>query len=1017
VTTPIIGQQPAADNAATPGLLPVAAPALPNGGIILSVGVGKQFATLGAAVAASHDGDTILVDAGNYVNDFATITTRITIIGVGGMASFSATLPPPNLKGIVTVDNDVTIENCSFSGCAIPDADGGNGAGLRYEGGKTILLNDAFSGNQNGLLGSAVIPQLSVNTISIDHCLFSGNGSGSGFTHNLYVGSVDGLTVTNSIFQGALVGHELKSRAFSNTIEGNLFIDGPTGTASYDIDLPDGGTDTIVGNTIEKGPLSQNNAMIHFGGEGIPYSGSSLTITGNSFINDKGPATVAVLNQTTTTIAISNNVFSQIPAAQIVSGPAMGSGNVDQSGNALPDISLVDGLPPGTVIFADAVPHSIVLTNTVTSVQGGAGLLTVSALAGHVTAIGGSGGMTLTEQPGSGGNLIVTQAASVNTITVSGQDRIDSEGADRIIAGPGNITGQVGGSAVIDDGSGNDAWTVNGIVSMTGHGGNPAITVGSQGSLKLTGALGILTLNNNGGSAAINITQGRLPVSLSVAGGSSTVAISAAQVSLATAAGTQGTTLRLGFGTVQVTSLGPDMIWVGSGMTTIIVSGAAQIRAGTGPLSVYGRNNVSGATLYGCGGSYLLSGDTGNITYYGGAKASVVQSVLSNDTLIGGTGKLTISGGSRERIVGGAGGITYSASDGGGANTISTMAGTVNRLTLAGANVITSGGQDTIYCGWGNQVISVYGNAILYGSTGNSRLSFFGRDSLIGQGQDTCSVMSGAVLAVQAGRLATINESGGVVNFSIAAGIFAMRATVSGGYAVISGGTNTAASIATSGGTTTQITLASGPATITSYGADIISSGSGTSVITLAAANTRITAGAGNVTIHNRDTKTGDPQTIRGATGTLSYDQGAGALSFVGGAGMATIDGGWGSLSIVGGAGNLAITNGSGGLRFVGGSGGATIALTPGGGDVTFGAGTTSVQVAGYGAADIFRFILGHGGGTDVISGFRAGTDRIAMQGVAVASTQTTGGSTDIVLTDLTHLRLLGVTDSSHVFG
>ncbi len=52
----------------------------------LTVGPGQQFGTVAAAVNASHDGDTIDVMAGLYVNDFAEIRTRIVLQAVGGMA-------------------------------------------------------------------------------------------------------------------------------------------------------------------------------------------------------------------------------------------------------------------------------------------------------------------------------------------------------------------------------------------------------------------------------------------------------------------------------------------------------------------------------------------------------------------------------------------------------------------------------------------------------------------------------------------------------------------------------------------------------------------------------------------------------------------------------------------------------------------------------------------------------------------------------------------------------------------
>ena len=154
-----------------PGLLPVMPISIIPGPLVLTVGVGEMYATLGAAVAAATNGSTILVDAGTYTNDFADVQTKITIEGVGGMANFVATVPPPNEKGILTVDNDVTVKNCSFSGCSISDSEGGNGAGIRYEGGQMVLENDAFTNNQNGVMGAPSILGLT-NTITIDHCFF-----------------------------------------------------------------------------------------------------------------------------------------------------------------------------------------------------------------------------------------------------------------------------------------------------------------------------------------------------------------------------------------------------------------------------------------------------------------------------------------------------------------------------------------------------------------------------------------------------------------------------------------------------------------------------------------------------------------------------------------------------------------------------------------------------------------------------------------------------------------------------
>jgi hypothetical protein len=85
---------------------------------VLTVGPGQtfEFTTLSAAVAASHDGDVIQVQAGTYVNDFATVNTKITIEGMDGMVHLLATVPPSNGKAILVTNTDVTLRNLEFSG-------------------------------------------------------------------------------------------------------------------------------------------------------------------------------------------------------------------------------------------------------------------------------------------------------------------------------------------------------------------------------------------------------------------------------------------------------------------------------------------------------------------------------------------------------------------------------------------------------------------------------------------------------------------------------------------------------------------------------------------------------------------------------------------------------------------------------------------------------------------------------------------------------------------------------------
>ncbi len=969
---------------------------------VLTVGTGEEYATLSAALAAAHDGDTIDVNAGTYVNDFGTVDAKVTIQGVGGIASFVATEPPTNLKGILTVDDDVTIRNLSFSGAAIDDADGGNAAGIRYEGGVMVLDNDTFSHNQDGILANPVLSNLTTNTIAITGSTFSDNGSGSGYTHNLYVNEVSNLTVTGSTFEGAVVGHEFKSRADVNVITDNTFYDGPTGTASYDIDLPDGGKDTLTGNVIEKGPESENDAMVHFGGEGIPYAGSSLTISGNTFENDLGAQAVAVLNQTAISATINNNTFDNLSASQLVQGPATGTGNVDGNGNPLPPITQSGVLPGNTVVYTDDLPHSITLDgNTIQAVEGGGGLLTAYASGGHVIAIGGSGGMVFSESPTSGGNSVTTAKGSTNSITVVGQDLIDSEGRDTIKTGGGNITGVVNGNATISDGDADNQWTVNGTATITGNGGNPQVSIGATGSATITGPLGNLIVSNDGGRADISITQGGAAESLTMVGGAAIVSVYGGQTQISTASGPVGTDLSLGLGTFNVTSLGADTVTAGSGTDTVIVSGKSVIHAGTGSLSVFGRGDTAGATVYAAAGDITLNGDTGNITYVGGAQANTLELDLSNNTVLGGSGHLTVHGGSRESISGGSGGLPYLATDGGGANTIITVANSASLLQLAGADVVQSHGNDTITGGSGNQTITATGNALITDGTGDSNVTLSGRDTLVsGGGGDAVTVTRGASVDVTAGTGTYLTETGASVAFTAGTA----SASVSGGSATLGdAGTVVVTTTATAG---TAVTVG-GAASVSSGGADTIRAGSGTEAVTLHAAHAQVYGGTGMLSVSDQDWTAGDGETVHGGSGTLTYDQGPGALSFIGGTGNAVINAEYGSANVVAGSGNITLTGGSAGLSFTAGTGHADVTLTPGGGTVTLGSGSTTVHEASYGAADTFNFQPGHGGGTDVVTGFRFGTDKVNFGGLSITSATQGAGGISVTLNDGTHITMI----------
>ena len=272
-----------------------------------------------AAVAQASPGDTIDVQAGIYTNDFIGIYKNLTVQAVGGPVQLVATADPPNGKAIIDEGGagiTVTINGFDIRGAVVPD---GNGAAIRYEGGSLTLNNDYFHNNEEGLLGAAD-PN---GSITINNSEFAFNGFGDvGHTHNLYVGDIALLTITDSYFHDANVGHEIKSRA-DNTVITNSRIFDLAGTASYSIDLPNGGDATIQNNVIEQGPNSENPYILAYGEEGQSNPGTSVLIANNVIVNDRAQSASPrlVLNPTGTPLTFQNNQVDGLTAAEVSSGP------------------------------------------------------------------------------------------------------------------------------------------------------------------------------------------------------------------------------------------------------------------------------------------------------------------------------------------------------------------------------------------------------------------------------------------------------------------------------------------------------------------------------------------------------------------------------------------------------------------------------------------------------------------------------------------------------------------------
>jgi MYXO-CTERM domain-containing protein len=296
-----------ASNFAALATLAVATPAA---AATLQVGPGKTYAKPCDAIAAAQAGDTIQVDAaGKYDGDTCSWSTdNLTITGVNGRAKIDLTgVEPAGHKGIFTIGGtaNATIENFELSGAATTM--GNNGAGIRHQGLNLTVRNCYIHDNQDGILGAPATAN--TGTVLIENSEFSANGAGDGYSHNLYIGNFAQVTMRFSYSHGAKVGHLFKSRAYITNVVYSRLTDEMGGTASYEVDIPNGGTGFVIGNLIEQSAASMNPGIITFGEEGTPGGyDTHLFVVNNTIVNDLGSGTF-VIDPTSTPAVVTNNIF------------------------------------------------------------------------------------------------------------------------------------------------------------------------------------------------------------------------------------------------------------------------------------------------------------------------------------------------------------------------------------------------------------------------------------------------------------------------------------------------------------------------------------------------------------------------------------------------------------------------------------------------------------------------------------------------------------------------------------
>lgn len=271
----------------------------------LDVGPGQQYPAPSAAAADLQPGDTVAIHPGRYVDCAVIAKNDVTVEGVGSAEQVVMTDKACEGKALLVIRGEnVTIRNLTLANVRIADD---NGAGIRGESRSILVDGVRFIGNQNGILSGT-----EGGSMTIRNSLFERNGfCGGACSHGVYVGRLDLVRIENSRFFDTQQAHHIKSRAARTEIVGCNIQDGPRGTASYEIDVPNGGSLLVRNNTIGKGPKSENHtAAIMIGAEGVTHPTREIVVEDNVFRNDGSYPTIFVDNLTTTAAQLSGNRIS-----------------------------------------------------------------------------------------------------------------------------------------------------------------------------------------------------------------------------------------------------------------------------------------------------------------------------------------------------------------------------------------------------------------------------------------------------------------------------------------------------------------------------------------------------------------------------------------------------------------------------------------------------------------------------------------------------------------------------------
>lgn len=203
-----------------------------------------EFPTIQKALDAAATGDTIDVSPGSYPEDITFEGKNVSLVGIGGAARTS--LDP--LGGTVVLIGP----GGSIRGFTISGGTGSFGAGMAVSGEGSVIQQDVFSGNHEGIGGYGAAIGGDVASPLIEQSVFVGNGCDSQFLS----GVVSFINASNP------------------QIVNNVFHD--NNCRAIDLSLPAGTTPIVVNNTFvrnvagidlglyspQRGQIIRNNIVV-----------------------------------------------------------------------------------------------------------------------------------------------------------------------------------------------------------------------------------------------------------------------------------------------------------------------------------------------------------------------------------------------------------------------------------------------------------------------------------------------------------------------------------------------------------------------------------------------------------------------------------------------------------------------------------------------------------------------------------------------------------------------------------